>query len=273
VRQALAHAAGYPAHRPFYARLGPEALARPGLRRADVVALAAAEPPEYPAGARSLYSDIGFILLGDRLERALGARLDVLVRDGVSAPLGLTTLGFVDLAAGGAGGWPRGRPIAPTERCVVRGRLVEREVHDLNAYVMGGVAGHAGLFGDAGDVAAVAHALCAAWRGAGAEGGPPLVDAEVLREFWQPAGVPGSTWRLGWDGPAATGSLAGDVIARTAVGHLGFTGCSLWVDPERESFVAMLSNRVHPTARDDARFRTLRPAVNDAALSALGYRS
>ena len=95
--------------------------------------------------------------------------------------------------------------------------------------------------------------------------------AEVLREFWQPAGIPGSTWRLGWDGPAPSGSLAGDRIARTAVGHLGFTGCSLWIDPERETFVVMLSNRVHPVAREDERFRQLRRAVNDAALAAAGY--
>jgi CubicO group peptidase (beta-lactamase class C family) len=273
LRQALAHAAGYPAHRPFFERVGAEGLARPGSRRAEIVALAAAEPPVYPAGTRSLYSDIGFILLGDRLERAAGARLDELVRRVVSASLGLGGFGFVDLAAPDGGAWLGARPMAASERCPVRRRLIRGEVHDLNAFVMGGVAGHAGLFGTAADVACIAHALCAAWRGAGAEGGAPIVDGAVLREFWRPAGVPASTWRLGWDGPAATGSLAGDRIARTAVGHLAFTGCSLWLDPERESFVVVLSNRVHPTVRDDPRFRALRPALNDAALAAVGYRS
>jgi CubicO group peptidase (beta-lactamase class C family) len=90
-----------------------------------------------------------------------------------------------------------------------------------------------------------------------------------LRAFWLPAGVPGSTWRLGWDGPAAEGSLAGDRITRDAVGHLAFTGCSLWIDPARERFVVFLSNRVHPAARDDPRFRELRRAINDAAWAAL----
>ncbi len=138
---------------------------------------------------------------------------------------------------------------------------------------MGGVAGHAGLFADAADLLGLAGALCAAWRDAGPAGGAPLVPAEVLRLFWRPAGIPGSTWRLGWDGPAATGSLAGDRLSRQAVGHLGFTGCSLWIDPERETCIVLLTNFVHPTVRKDPRFRALRPALQDAALDAIGYRA
>jgi serine-type D-Ala-D-Ala carboxypeptidase len=145
-------------------------------------------------------------------------------------------------------------------------------VDDLNWWALEGVAGHAGLFGDAADVAALAHALCAAWRDAAPAGGPPIVPGPALRAFWSPKGVPASTWRLGWDGPAPVGSLAGERIARRAVGHLGFTGCSIWIDPERETFVIMLANRVHPDAKDDPRFRLLRPAVNDAALEGAGYQ-
>jgi CubicO group peptidase (beta-lactamase class C family) len=256
VRQTLAHAGGFVAHRPFHERLTGEP---PQRRRARIVELAAAEPRAYPAGTRSLYSDLGFILLGDRLERLLGARLDALAGQ-IFAPLGLATLRF------GAG---TDRPVAPTQRSVARGRLVVGEVDDLNAWAMEGVAGHAGLFGAAGDVAALAHGLCAAWRDAA----PGLVPGPVLREFWTPAGVPDSTWRLGWDGPAPAGSLAGTRLSRAAVGHLGFTGCSLWIDPERETFVLVLSNRVHPTARDDPRWKALRPALNDAALEGAGYRS
>ena len=96
-----------------------------------------------------------------------------------------------------------------------------------------------------------------------------MVDPEILRAFWRPAGVPGSNWRLGWDGPSQTGSLAGDRIARTAVGHLAFTGCSLWIDPERQAYVLMLSNAVNP--RRDPRINQLRRAINDAALEAVGY--
>jgi serine-type D-Ala-D-Ala carboxypeptidase len=150
--------------------------------------------------------------------------------------------------------------------------MVEGEVHDLNAHAMGGIAGHAGLFGSIGDLLELALALCQAYHGRG-KGGASLVDAEVWREFWSPAGIPGGTWRLGWDGPAPTGSLAGSLLSRRAVGHLSFTGCSLWIDPEQETCVAVLCNRIHPEAKDDPRFRALRPRLNDEALRAIGYQA
>jgi len=264
MRRALAHAAGFAAHRPFFEQVLNQGVA-PADGRERVLALAAAEPLAYPPGTRSQYSDLGFMLLGDLVERGLGARLDALAERLLFAPLGLRATGFA-----GSTAFSR---LAPTERCPVRGRLLCGEVHDLNAFAMGGVAGHAGLFANAADLLALASALCAAWRDAGPAGGAPLVPAEVLRLFWQPAGIPGSTWRLGWDGPAALGSLAGDRLSRQAVGHLGFTGCSLWIDPERETCVVVLTNFVHPTVRKDPRFRALRPALNDAALDAIGYRA
>jgi CubicO group peptidase (beta-lactamase class C family) len=281
VRQVLAHAAGFSAHLHLYRDvLGPVGQgagtveARRGLlnrvRQATRV---------YQPGTRSVYSDLGFILLGAFLEKRLGAGLDQLARERIFAPLGLgeREIGFrpVDpaapappLAAAGQGG------TAATQLCPLRGRVLVGEVDDLNAFALGGVAGHAGLFGTAGAVALLAHALCAAFRGAGLHAGDrPLVDRDVLRLFWSSAQIPASTWRLGWDGPAATGSLAGDRLTRAAVGHTGFTGCSLWIDPGRETFVVFLSNRVHPTARQDPRFAALRRDVNDAALEDLGYQA
>jgi CubicO group peptidase (beta-lactamase class C family) len=278
VRRMLCHAAGFAAHRPFYERvLGAAASAAAGGRelgaaasaaaggRERIVALAAAEPLVHAPGTRSLYSDIGFMLLGQMVEQVLGGRLDGLAEEHVFRPAGLRATGFAGSPA------VAGLPIAATERCPVRGRIVVGEVHDLNAWAMGGIAGHAGLFGTAGDLMRLSSALCAAWRGAGPEGGAPIVPTEVLRLFWQPAGVPGSSWRLGWDGPAAQSSLAGGRLARTAVGHLAFTGCSLWIDPERDTAVVVLSNRIHPEVKDDPRFRALRPALNDAVLEAIGY--
>jgi CubicO group peptidase (beta-lactamase class C family) len=143
------------------------------------------------------------------------------------------------------------------------------EVDDLNAYAMGGIAGHAGLFSDATDLGILAGALCAAWK---SPTGSNLVSREAIRSFWSSAGIPGSTWRLGWDGPAPDGSQAGTRLSRGAVGHLGFTGCSLWIDPERELWIVMLSNRVHPEvpAPSDHRFRELRPRLHDAVLEAIG---
>ena len=266
LRRTLAHAAGFAAHRPFFEQVVDKGVA-PADGRERIVALAAAEPLAYQPGTRSLYSDLGFILLGDLVERGLGGRLDVLAEKFLFAPLGLRATGFASSMAFSQ------RKLAPTESCPVRGRMLVGEVHDLNAFAMGGVAGHAGLFADAADLLGLAGALCAAWRDAGPAGGAPLLPAEVLRLFWLPAGILGSTWRLGWDGPAATGSLAGDRLSRQAVGHLGFTGCSLWIDPERETSIVSLTNFVHPTVRKDPRFRVLRPALQDAALDAIGYRA
>jgi CubicO group peptidase (beta-lactamase class C family) len=266
LRRALAHAAGFAAHRPFFEQVINQGVA-PADGRERVLALAAAEPLAYPPGTRSLYSDLGFMLLGDLVERGLGGRLDALGERLLFAPLGLRATGFAGSTAFS------GHKLAPTEHCPVRGRLLCGEVHDLNAFAMGGVAGHAGVFANAADLLGLAGALCAAWRDAGVAGGAPLVPAEVLRLFWRPAGIPGSTWRLGWDGPAASGSLAGDRLSRQAVGHLGFTGCSLWIDPERETCIVVLTNFVHPTVGKDPRFRALRPALNDAALDAIGYRA
>jgi serine-type D-Ala-D-Ala carboxypeptidase len=267
LRRTLAHAAGFAAHRKFYEKLFAQAGPAPG-QRAAIVAAAAAEPLAYEPGSRSLYSDLGFILLGALVEECLGARLDVLAEREIFRPLGLAGLRFVELP----GAHP-GPDVAPTERCAVRGRMVVGEVHDLNAYAMGGIAGHAGLFGTVGDVLQLALALCAAYHGRGTAGATPLVDGELLREFWRPAGIPGSTWRLGWDGPAAAASLAGALVSRRAVGHLSFTGCSLWLDPEQETCVVVLCNRIHPEARDDPRFRELRPRLCDEALRAIGYRA
>jgi len=132
---------------------------------------------------------------------------------------------------------------------------------------MGGVAGHAGLFSTAVELSRIAAALCGAWRGDG--GGAPLVERDVIRTFWSPAGVPGSTWRLGWDGPAAVSSQAGTRFSRAGVGHLGFTGCSLWIDPARDTWIVMLSNRVHPAVPKDDRFKRFRPALHDAIVDAL----
>jgi CubicO group peptidase (beta-lactamase class C family) len=220
----------------------------------------------YVPGTQSLYSDLGFMLLGDLVERGFADGLDKLAERLLFAPLGAHGLGFAGSRA------LAGRTLAPTEDCPVRGGMLLGQVHDLNAFAMGGVAGHAGLFGNAADLLALADALCAAWRDVGADGRAPVVPGEVLRLFWQPAGIPGSTWRLGWDGPSAMGSLAGDRLSRQAVGHLGFTGCSLWIDPRQEISIVLLSNFVHPTVHKDPRFRSLRPAIHDAILDDAGYR-
>ena len=264
IGQLLAHAGGLPAHRPFYLTVpeGPD-------RRTRIMQAAAREPLAGPPGARSLYTDLGFILLGWILERVGGARLAAQARKCIFTPLQLPACLFspVGGAAGEAGPRPVDLgPVAATERCPYRQRVVVGQVHDMNAFAMDGIAGHAGLFSSAADLALIAQALVTAWRG---DPGPALVERDVVREFWRPAGIPGSTWRLGWDGPADASSQAGVRLSRAAVGHLGFTGCSLWIDPQRDLIIVLLSNRIHPAVRDDPRFRAFRPALHDAVLAAL----
>lgn len=262
-RQLLSHASGLPAHRPFWRR-----AAEAPARRLAVAQLAAREPLTYPPGTQSVYSDLGFILLGWWLERSTGRRLDELFGRRIAAPLGLASARFVSLAdPDGRAELLAARSVAATQVCAERRRLILGEVDDLNAAAMEGIAGHAGLFSDAADLLAIAHGLIAAWHGQGAE----LASRDVLREFWSPSGVPGSTWRLGWDGPAASGSQAGERLSHAAVGHLGFTGCSIWIDPARELTIVLLSNRVHPAVPADDRFKRFRPALHDAVLEALGY--
>ena len=264
VRQLLSHSSGLPAHRPFWKQAANSPAERLAIER-----LAAREPLVYPPGTRAVYSDLGFILLGWLLERLTAARLDQLFHDRIARPLGLAATTFVNLADSEARARLLGdRTVAATQLSAERHGLVLGEVDDLNAFAMGGIAGHAGLFSTAGDLAAIATALVASYLGQRDDG---LVARDVIRQFWSPSGVPGSTWRLGWDGPAESGSQAGERLSRAAVGHLAFTGCSLSIDPLQEVVMVLLSNRVHPAVPTDDRFRRFRPALHDAVLSALGY--
>jgi CubicO group peptidase (beta-lactamase class C family) len=251
VRDLLAHASGLPGWRPFYERIPP------GAPRETLARLAAAEELEAPPGAISVYSDLGFILLGELVERAGGARLDELARRDIFAPLGMQRSRFVDLNAP-----ERPTDVAPTEVCPRRG-LVRGEVHDENCHAAGGICGHAGLFSTAGDLARFAQAMCASWHGRG-----PF-PRDLTRQFLAPSGVPASTWRLGWDGPADVGSRIGDRWPRDGSLAFGFTGCSVVLDPARERWVVLVTNRVHPS-RTDERIRQLRPVLHDASVEELG---
>ena len=240
VEQLLTHSSGLPAWKLL------------GDTRAEVLRAVTNEPLESAAGSVARYSDLGFILLGATVENALGAPLDTLFAERVAGPLGVaTTFNPRDAAA-----------CAPTE-----GEL-RGVVHDENARAMGGVAGHAGLFSTARDVSRIVHALVAAWHGVRSTSTPRLLPSARVRQMWTPSGVAGSTWCLGWDRPAATGSSAGDKWPKDGVGHLGFTGCSIWIDPPRARWVVLLTNRVHPTRANEA-IKQLRPAIHDAIVAAL----
>ncbi|HEV8320424.1 MAG TPA: serine hydrolase [Myxococcota bacterium] len=264
VRHLLAHAAGLSAWRPFHLPYVAAPEAPPLMARAEVLQAVVAEPPEAAPGARVVYSDLGFLLLGWAVSHAGGARLDALFAERIAAPLGLAggRLGFRPARAAATS--EEAARFAATELSAWRGRLLAGEVHDDTAFVMGGVAGHAGLFGDADAVDRVARALCSAWAGV-ASG--PFAPA-VVREFWRRSPFPPPPRALGWDMPSLESySAAGTLFPRTAVGHTGFTGTSLWVDPATGLAVTLLTNRVHPSRHDDRGIRALRAAVHDAAIA------
>lgn len=279
--QLLGHGSGLPAHLRFYERLRAGDRAGATSRREALLRMAASTPVEAAPGERAVYSDLGYVILGFAIERITGMRQDQAVRALVTGPLGMRDTFYVDLddpvrVRGPARPAepalsPDGRPvrIAPTEVCPYRG-LVHGEVHDDNAHAGGGVFGHAGLFGTAGDVARFAAAMVHAAAGQAVAGLSP----EVVQRFFRTPAAPGTTWRLGWDTPSTTPGIshAGDAWPRTGVGHLGFTGTSMWLDPERGRFAVLLTNRVHPS-REQLGIREYRRAVMDAVVSWLDQRS
>lgn len=253
IRDLLEHASGLPAWAPLWRQ----------SRGAALVEAAAATPLEYEPRSRSVYSDLGFIVLGAILARAGGASLDRLFEpvsgalpDGAGAERGLT---FHPPAA-----W-RSR-IAPTRFAESRDRLLVGEVDDDNAWAMGGVSGHAGAFGTAAAVGAFARALMRALAG-DAPSAEAVAAPETIREFLAPSVVPGSSRALGWDlmRPA---SSCGSRMSEAAFGHTGFTGTSLWIDPARDRYAVLLTNRVHPDAGPVEAIQEVRRAFHDALADA-----
>ncbi len=249
IAQLLGHGSGCAAHVEFFRDMA--GIADP---RGELVRRARQHPATAP-GVASVYSDLGYIVLGAALERIAGRPLEALFAELVAGPLGLAaTYG------------PVGDAVA-TERDA-RG-LVCGRVHDENAYYGGEVCGHAGLFAAIDDVARFAAAMVD--TAAGTPRG--RFRSDVVARFVSTAAAPGS-WRLGWDTPSHTPGVshAGDRWPREhAVGHLGFTGTSLWLDLPRRRWVALLTNRVHPSRHGSAEaIKALRRAVNDAAVEMLG---
>lgn len=248
VRHLLTHSSGLPAIVTLYKEVQGREVFRERILALDLV---------YPPGSRSVYSDPGIILLGEILEQIAGQPLDAFVRARVFEPLGMRETQFRPPAE------LRSR-IAPTEFDPWRGRLIQGEVHDENAFAMGGVAPHAGLFSAAGDLALFAQMLL----NGGSLDGRRIVSRETVDLFTRRAGIPGSDRALGWDTKSAEGSSAGMLLSARSFGHTGFTGTSIWIDPERELFIILLTNRVYPT-RENNLIREARPAVADAVARAL----
>ncbi len=256
----LSHQSGLPAWRPFYQAFPSDFPADPKSRqqRIDVVLeLILKEPIDRTSSSTSVYSDLGYILLGFVVERVTGQSLATFTQDQIFRPLQASALTF--------GIQDRKKEdvlknIAPTEEDPWRGHLLHGEVHDENAAALGGVAGHAGLFGTAQAVGQVTKSWLDSYTGK-----PSIFQHDVFRQFVK--AQPGMSWGLGWDTPSQPSS-SGKWFSPESFGHLGFTGTSIWIDPIQELEVIFLSNRVHPT-RENQAIKTFRPKLHDAIIQGL----
>ena len=249
VRNLLTHSSGLPAHKEYFLTLHS---------KREFIDAICREPLEYEPGTKTIYSDLGFILLGEILERATGETVDQLAHQQIFGPLDMTATMFnppKNLLA----------RIAPTENdTTFRKRLLQGEVHDENAFAMGGVAGHAGMFTTASDLAA----FCQMLLNGGIYGHHRILTRATVSQFTAPQTVAGNARTLGWMTPTPN-STSGRYFSPRSFGHLGFTGTSIWVDPDRKLFVILLTNRVNPTREND-KIAAVRPAVHDAVIESLG---
>jgi serine-type D-Ala-D-Ala carboxypeptidase len=251
----LFHTSGLPDYRPYYAALSKLPA---DVRKETRQKLLVDEPLVNPVGVRTLYSDLGFMILGWVVEELTGKRLDRFVAETIYRPLGLDRLFFVDLGAP-----PPEASFAATERCAWRKMLLEGKVHDDNAFAVGGIDGHAGLFGTAEDVYRLISFLLSAYFD---RGGAPVFKPDLVRLFFERSKDRDRT--LGFDTPSPEDSSSGRYFSPRSVGHLGFTGTSFWVDLTRELTVVLLTNRVHPS-RENTRIIDFRPIFHDAVMAHL----
>jgi serine-type D-Ala-D-Ala carboxypeptidase len=246
LRMLLAHSSGLPAYEKLFLR----AKSREALLQAAFTTPLDAEP-----GSRAKYSDIGFIILGIALERLADESLDVFCQREVFGPLGMTHTTFNPAPA-------LKNSIPPTaDDRSFRHRVIQGEVQDENASVLGGIGGHAGLFSSAEDLAIFANAMLS--------GGRPILRSSTVDLFSRRESSPAGTSRArGWDTPSAP-SQSGKYFSPRSFGHLGYPGTSLWIDSERQLSITLLTNRTWPDCQNQA-IRQVRPAFHDAVIQALG---
>jgi CubicO group peptidase (beta-lactamase class C family) len=245
VRMMLAHSSGLPAYEKLFLR---------ARTRDELLSAAFATPLIANPGAKAEYSDIGFVILGVALERIAEESLDHFCQHEVFGPLAMTHTAFNPPPA-----WRASIPPTANDQSL-RGRIIQGEVQDENASVMGGVAGHAGVFANAEDMATFAHAMLT--------GGRPILRPETLALFTRRESSPQGTSRaLGWDTPSSP-SQSGKYFSSNSFGHLGYTGTSLWIDPERQLSITLLTNRTWPDCSNQA-IKQIRPRFHDAVVDSL----
>ncbi|HKJ98767.1 MAG TPA: serine hydrolase domain-containing protein [Desulfotignum sp.] len=245
----LRHTSGLPAHRPFHTIIANRANPAQALTDALLT-----EPLINSPGSCQVYSDLGFMLLCHVIETVTQQPLDRFVRENVYTPLGIRDLFFIHLDTKSV---PVDRNrLVSTRNCPWRGRILTGEVEDENAWAAGGIQGHAGLFGDAESI----YRLCLEILHGLDQNPTRVLHPRVLAAFVKK--YPGQTMVAGFDTPSLSNSSSGRNLSQQAVGHLGFTGTSFWMDPDSGLVVILLTNRVHP-CRSNEKIRKFRPAIHD----------
>ena len=270
LRQLLNHSSGLPAWKPYYEQV----IKSEKSGKINFIASRAAknyvfeqihrEKPLNSPGTESLYSDLGFMILGEVVEVLTGSSLDHFCQERIFKALDLRSTAFVDLTQRKTRRLPAEEVIAPTENCPWRKRMLCGEVHDDNAYAMGGVAGHAGLFSSARDLHRLIVRLNRCFRGRDSF----LPQCVVEKFFAKDESIKNSTYALGWDTPSPSKSASGTYFSPRSVGHLGFTGTSIWWDLEKNCHVILLTNRVHPSRKND-KITAFRPYIHDLIMKVL----
>jgi beta-glucosidase-like glycosyl hydrolase/CubicO group peptidase (beta-lactamase class C family) len=250
VRHLLTHTSGLPPFKEYW---------RTSKSKQDTLTKIFAEPLEYEPGTKEVYSDLGIILMAEIIERLTGRTLDDLANSFIFSPLGMKDSIYKPAKKL----WPA---IAPTEvDNNFRHRLIQGEVHDENAFAIGGVSGHAGVFSTAPDLAA----FCQMLLNGGVYAHQRILRRATVAQFTTPQQLSSGTRTLGWAVPTP-GGLSGQYFSAHSFGHTGFTGTSIWIDPDRQLFVVFLTNRVNPT-RENQKIQQVRRDLHDAIMQALGF--
>ncbi len=276
----MRHTSGLPAHRSFYETV----MVEPESERQNLMRqLVFKEPLVAEPGQKQIYSDLGYIILAWVIEKVAGCKLDKFVREEIYQPLGIKDLFFIRINNKNRIRFnsKKYKLFVPTEICPWRKKMLRAEVHDDNAWSVGGIDGHAGLFGTASGVWEILNEIMSVLHGKESI----LVNRAILKGFLEKKGrvvevaVQSVTNRkpeivdkfdmvAGFDTPSLKGSSAGRYFSPDSIGHLGFTGTSFWMDPLKSLIVVLLSNRVHPT-RNNQKIKEFRSEKHDLIFETL----
>jgi CubicO group peptidase (beta-lactamase class C family) len=288
IKHLLEHTSGLVHWHPFY----EEIVSLSASSRMGILASSTAKDYVYQQisrlglkhkpGTMQVFSDVGYIILGQIAERLIGAPLNKIAYKMIFQPLGMNSTSFIDLPMLKRGALEAQTDmVAPTEYCAWRKRTLIAEAHDDNAWAMGGISGHGGLFTTARDLHIFASNMLAASLGLDS-----IVSQKSIREFWYPWVEPFAPkaiadgqirsnyseaphkWRFGWEGPNEDNRMIEGGMSPFAVGHSGFTGCSLWLEPELGLDIILMTNRIHPS-RNNKKILDYRPKIHEAVIAAV----